>query len=1753
MINTIKTGRLPALALLVSALLSPWHAGAQSGTGSPDLLADQPFGDSNVPGNLAFLFSNEYPTFEDDANWVSYVDTTNFGGYFDSQKCYVYQFNWTQPGQSYFRPVTHGGGPNKHFCDPASLAATGVAASNFPSPSGSSGLWSGNLLNWATMQTIDPIRSALTGGFRVVDRSGPGDPMPDGSTGTDPATGKPYPLTILEKAWNDKYFSTTPSSQIRGTWLVHSWWHAYSTQYLLPQNLVGNLTPFGNWMSGWWYRNPTNNDHSYAAIIPVGATKNPGGVALTTAQKNNAQAQKIPGGFFTFIKGLGTRMVISPVDPTLWYPVDTPTLWAPGGTGVTDARTGRDIQQQASDNLTILDIGWDNTAIGQSYYNAGNFDTSNGPLNDPDYIHYILPPASGVWTLPTTSATAQPPSATYRTTTGTSYGVGGVAFPAAPAATGGVTEPGSVTVSAADFAGLFTTNTTGTTEPRTQYTKTNSSGTNGIAGANSAGRLSRSCSTRNNPYPCYQLYVRVSVCDNSLGLDGKSLLEDNCVDYPLGSNSPTIYKPEGLFQKYASQLRYSIFSYPYAYQSKSLPQALMGSSMSFIGQTKPNSDPTQPFTDNSARAEWDPTTGVMLHNPDSSATNKTIPTAVANLKNQWSAVDWTSKMISDNLYYATTDAGTSGLSAATYNKNPTAGSVQSGVMNLLNKAGQNGGYREDKPYRVIDYTDDLYYAALRYYMTSSAAGGNPWGSSMPGTGTSGSTSYNTAYNGFSAVKTWTDPILYRCQRNFILGISDDHTWEYASNNAYLDSLGGIPKLGGTTNDTVVNWTKKVGTMEGINPWNATATSKYGGRPGAAPSLAFPQWDGEKTMGTTGGYMMAGMAYYLHTNDIRPDLPALGKTNGKVTVDTYWVDVSEFNAIEHESPAILAAKYGGFAVPSTFNPATQTTDLPQAWWNTTGDMMRTHVRGDPTAFSNTPMADGTTVDDGSIPSDGSGSQSSSGANSGGNYVACTSTNNADAYSSANTLVSCWQTQNNGRYPRPDNFFTAVSSANMVASLQNAFANMVASMTQFSTAFALSSSTVGAGGIGSYSAEYSPGGWTGTVFGSTLTMTGASDIGLPSVWNTNGVLPTQFATKPASTYDDGFFTYPVNAYQGWDTQRRVITSNGNPHSGTPFRWNNLTGAQQAAFNNLTYAGKTIILPGGGADYVNYLRGDKTNEVGSSVPGGANVLRQRTQMLGDIVDSSLLVVGPPQMPLTDQTNPGYAAFKTGPAASRPTMVYFGANDGMVHAINGDLSGATVTFFSQTITPPDPVADPSDPYTITLSATVGGTEAFAYVPTAMFNSPAVSPVGATSASTSPDNPLAWLGNPNYIHHNMVDATPVAFDVDFDRTNGATPADDASDWHTILIGGLGKGGNSFYALDITDPASMAASENTAADKFLWEFTASDMGYSYGAPTIVKTAQYGWVVALTSGYDNSDGFGHVYLLNPTDGRLLAKISTPTSSHGLTQAAAYIGDYGKYVADALYAGDLDGHLWRFDLTDASSGAPATLLANLTDAGGTAQPVTTAPLVETDPATNRRFVLVGTGRLLDRSDIASTQMQNFYAIVDGTPDTFKTVSTALTPADLTQVTDLTTPPSAISGNGNGWYIDLNNPNTNYIPPGSAIKATTSASGERIVTQTLSAYSGIVSFSTDLMTPDPCIPAVSNAYAIYFGTGKTAIPNDTAYLPQTSRVTNTQVIVTSSGKTEWLIGHADGTVTPYDLNSATSNSMRLVNWRSVPVTGN
>ncbi len=232
----------------------------------------------------------------------------------------------------------------------------------------------------------------------------------------------------------------------------------------------------------------------------------------------------------------------------------------------------------------------------------------------------------------------------------------------------------------------------------------------------------------------------------------------------------------------------------------------------------------------------------------------------------------------------------------------------------------------------------------------------------------------------------------------------------------------------------------------------------------------------------------------------------------------------------------------------------------------------------------------------------------------------------------------------------------------------------------------------------------------------------------------------------------------------------------------------------------------------------------------------------------------------------------------------------------------------------------------------------------------------------------LKHLADPLYEHRFIVDGTPAAAKIQ-------------NETRTILVGGLRGGGAGYYALDITDPR--AASESALAGKVLWEFpnastpaaTLNQIGSSFGKPVIVKTSGNGWVVLLTSGYNNASGKGHLFVLDAVTGALLKTIATPSGT-GLAHISAWVDDPAAVepTVEFTYGGDLGGNLWRFDMRgDIASWSVARLVSF-----GSSQPITSAP--ELTWVDGKRMVLTGTGQLLGDADLTTSATQSVYGIID-----------------------------------------------------------------------------------------------------------------------------------------------------------------------------
>jgi type IV pilus assembly protein PilY1 len=334
----------------------------------------------------------------------------------------------------------------------------------------------------------------------------------------------------------------------------------------------------------------------------------------------------------------------------------------------------------------------------------------------------------------------------------------------------------------------------------------------------------------------------------------------------------------------------------------------------------------------------------------------------------------------------------------------------------------------------------------------------------------------------------------------------------------------------------------------------------------------------------------------------------------------------------------------------------------------------------------------------------------------------------------------------------------------------------------------------------------------------------------------------------------------------------------------------------------------------------------------------------------------------------------------------------------------------------------------------------------------------------------------------------------------------------------------------------------------MWEFSDSRLGYSYGAPSLVKTRKYGWTVVFTSGYENSDGKGWFFFVNPATGELLEAVATGEGSTAepldMAHHSLYVADMGDYTADAVYAGDLRGNVWRVDLTGDSGTYPSPVkIAVLTNEKGKALPVTTRPLIEIDPATERRYVMVGSGRLLGDSDIRDAERQAFYAIVDGKrpfggfyANGAPGVGFPARRASFASNTDVTKGVGATKSSV-GWYLDLG------LANGIA---------KRVDVQPTSSQ-GTVAFAANVPNGEVCNPdGNGEGLVVAFGSGRSVLVDPetgslvaSVALPRRVRDVEYKRV---HGSIRVYIGDSGGTITKVPTALPGGGTLRWIGWREV-----
>jgi type IV pilus assembly protein PilY1 len=553
---------------------------------------------------------------------------------------------------------------------------------------------------------------------------------------------------------------------------------------------------------------------------------------------------------------------------------------------------------------------------------------------------------------------------------------------------------------------------------------------------------------------------------------------------------------------------------------------------------------------------------------------------------------------------------------------------------------------------------------------------------------------------------------------------------------------------------------------------------------------------------------------------------------------------------------------------------------------------------------------------------------------------------------------------------------------------------------------------------YFAYYNANNWTGDLTSQYLdTPTGgtANDLQIdPAInWSASCNLTNLAAGQTCAK------TGAVVRGQDPDSGRTIISWNG--AAGIQFKYSNLTSAQQA---NMNYGDAAYNSSGTATNSgppttarVEFLRGSRADEQTTRgydplTPGtNPSGFRARTSVLGDIVDSSPTWVGPPSVTfptswsdylhsgvtMPENSGTSYSTFKTA-NQTRMNVVYAGANDGLLHGFrtghfntNGTYAGTTTsgTF---------------------VGTNNDGQEVIAYMPGYVVNTINSAILPNTLPATP--NPVNDYSSPLYAHKFNVDGTPGTGDLFY---NGQ--------WHSWLVGGLAAGGSAIYALDITDPSQF--SESNAGSLVIGEWQSAittsttttsgvtttsitgasatftcannlptNCGYSLGKtygtpqirrfhndPTLTGAPNTSWGVVFGNGSGSYNGDAGIFIMMvnangtglaaPTFYYLSTGVGTRTSSASTSNAIYFVSPAdldGDHVTDYVYAGDLFGNLWRFDLTSSNpafwavtkvGGVPTPIY---TTPGGASQPITTAPIVASVSSGPSPRILVefGTGQ-------------------------------------------------------------------------------------------------------------------------------------------------------------------------------------------------
>ncbi|MBX5461347.1 MAG: hypothetical protein IRZ28_09675 [Steroidobacteraceae bacterium] len=494
-----------------------------------------------------------------------------------------------------------------------------------------------------------------------------------------------------------------------------------------------------------------------------------------------------------------------------------------------------------------------------------------------------------------------------------------------------------------------------------------------------------------------------------------------------------------------------------------------------------------------------------------------------------------------------------------------------------------------------------------------------------------------------------------------------------------------------------------------------------------------------------------------------------------------------------------------------------------------------------------------------------------------------------------------------------------------------------------------------------------------------------------------------------------------------------------------------------NAVTVANMTDALVGAGSDTsacgtecqkaVNWARGKDVNDLDNDED-----FDEQVRFMGDPIHGHPAVV---------------TYGKTPSGTDSDTVVFLPTNDGFLHAITGVSDGADA-----------------------------GEELWAYIP------PELLPRLASLSSTEKNSHTYGLDG---------DIRVLRFDK---NQNGVIDPDTD---YVYLFFGMRAGGSNYYALDVTDRKK---------PKLLWSIGPAelpDIGQSWSPPVVTRVNVSGkntdpekFVLIFGGGYDptqetqtySTDTVGNrIYMVEAKTGKLLWSAGSTSSTgtpapdlklaemtNSIPARIAVIDTNGDQFADRMYAGDMGGRLWRFDIFN--NNTPDKLVT-----GGVIAKLGAGGISPTPAASqNRRFynapdvslyqnrsvgpfynIAIGSGYRGHPLD--NTTEERFYVIRDKQPYAQYTQEqyNSITPLldTSTSLVDITSDPAgtAVGADAAGWKLTL----------------TRNGAGEKVLAESTTVDNVVLftTFQPATTIVNPCFPATINrAYALTTFAGKPAI---------------------------------------------------------------